>query len=90
MSRNRHILTPAEAAIELQCSVTTVLRFCNTGKLEAQRDGRFWVVDAESVKALAASGYDSLEAASHNGFKSKMTRRKRVDLFRRHKQAVGI
>ena len=87
---NRHIMTPAEAAIELQCSVTTVIRFCRDGKLDAQRDGRFWVVDAESVEALVASGYDSLEACSHNGFKSKMTRRKRVDLFRRHNQAVGI
>jgi excisionase family DNA binding protein len=49
---SRGSLTTHEAAARLKVSVQMVRRYCDTERLTARRDGKFWRIDPRSVEEM--------------------------------------
>ena len=48
----QEMISPDEAAQLLSVDARTIRRWCDTGRLAGEKQGRFWRVDAGSVEAL--------------------------------------
>jgi len=56
VARARELITLHEAAERLGVHYMTAYRYVRTGRLPAERDGVYWMVDAADIEKLRASG----------------------------------